>query len=357
MGVTVSGSTTYYGRDDSGTANNNALNPDGGSGAVTAFTFTGDLTLNFGSGGGVDPNTQIVIGGTAYNFTVEIVGTMLADYPGEDNTGARVHSSYLSEPVVIISYIDGSGVEQRIFFFPDPNIQSAANIGNIRNGSIGLEPAYQIDCLCAGTGLLTPNGYRPVESIQVGDFLLNDRGEAKQVIWTGSTVISVGQLTHDIDRRPIKIAANTFGHGCPAVDLFVSPQHRIVIEGAAPTLLFGEDRVLVPAKFLVGTLAERVMPTEPVHYHHILLEDHELVLSDGLVSESFQPARRTLDVMSEENQQRLVAAIQALGTEQMLTRRDALLSLKQPEGIALAEMVQRLSPASLPVAAAEQRLS
>ena len=77
--------------------------------------------------------------------------------------------------------------------------------------------------------------------------------------------------------------------------MLVSPQHRVLIEGARAEMFFGESEVLVPAKHLTG-LAEvtRALPVEGVTYVHILFDQHEIVESDGIWTESFQPAERTL---------------------------------------------------------------
>jgi hypothetical protein len=73
MGVPVSG-TSYYARNDSGTAGNNAINPDAGT-IIIQFTnddpdipgvdTSGDLILNFGA---QDPNTSVVYNGISYTM-------------------------------------------------------------------------------------------------------------------------------------------------------------------------------------------------------------------------------------------------------------------------------------------------
>ena len=68
--------------------------------------------------------------------------------------------------------------------------------------------------------------------------------------------------------------------------------------GARAELLFGEAEVLVPAKHLVGQAeVTRALPEEGVTYIHILFDRHEIVQSDGIWTESFQPAERTLSAM------------------------------------------------------------
>ena len=349
MGVLVSGSTTYFAREDSGTAANNNLNPDGASAGVIAIQFSnddpdiagvdtlGNYDLNFNSGA-VDPNTSVVYNGVSYPFTVNLVGTMFNTY----NNGKKIDPIYFSEQVVIITFTDNLGVTHRVFFFPN-EVQDATLMGDITNGAVSLNVSI-LTCLCEGTEVLTPNGGRAVETIRVGDFLLNDRGAAKQVIWVGSTTVSAGELEFLEELRPIRFPAGALGSAGPKADLYISPQHRVVVEGAAPSLFVGEERVLVAAKHLAAVgLAEETAPTQDVRYFHVLLEEHELLVTNGLVTESFQPARRTLEVMSDENQERLLAAIEALGAEAMLTRPDALPALSSREARVVLDGLSRMA--------------
>ncbi len=52
-------------------------------------------------------------------------------------------------------------------------------------------------------------------------------------------------------------------------------------------LLFGEEGVLVAAKFLLGWPGvEIVMPVDPLHYVHILLDHHGLINAEGTPAET-----------------------------------------------------------------------
>ena len=79
--------------------------------------------------------------------------------------------------------------------------------------------------------------------------------------------------------------------------MLVSPQHRMLVDGARAELLFGAAEVLVAAVHLT-TLpdVDQVLPYG-VSYIHLLFDCHELVQADGAWSESFQPADRTLTNM------------------------------------------------------------
>jgi hypothetical protein len=98
--------------------------------------------------------------------------------------------------------------------------------------------------------------------------------------------------------------------------MIVSPQHRLLVEGARAELLFGETEVLVPAKHLVGQLdVARLLPDDGVTYIHILFDRHEIVQSDGIWTESFQPAERMLTAMEAEVRAEVLAIFPELETD------------------------------------------
>jgi hypothetical protein len=70
--------------------------------------------------------------------------------------------------------------------------------------------------------------------------------------------------------------------------MIVSPQHRFLMRGASCQLHFGEDEVLVAAKNLS---AARPVPmgdlSAGVIYLHLAFETPQIVISDGVESESF----------------------------------------------------------------------
>lgn len=358
-------SPIFYARGDSNSANNAELNVQNQSQyPVTAIQFTsgtsGDLVLDYVPDNGdadiipqFDPDTQVIIGGQTYNFSFLKSGTL---------DPARVPPALANDPVYVIKVdMNGDGDvsdngDLQIFFTTSPdgtisNMQQISN-GALRIGNIDLTPPPDPVCVCAGTFIQTPSGNRSVERLSVGDLVFNHRGEPKQVVWIGHSKMTREKLLSHPQHRPVRIAAGAFGDGLPTHDLYLSPQHRVVIEGAMSDLLFAEDRVLVAAKHLIGFLAERVEPVDDVVYYHILLEDHDLLVTNGLLSESFQPARRLIDVMSEDMQGMLLAVIDALGADHMLTRKDALRSLNRAEG----ELLAHLHARSLAVTAARRQV-
>ncbi len=142
-------------------------------------------------------------------------------------------------------------------------------------------------CFVAGTMIDTPDGPRAVEALQVGDLVETMDNGVQPIRWVGCrTVRGRG------DFAPIRFAPNAIGN---AVELLVSPQHRMLIGGWRAELLFGEDEVLVAAKHLLNSDMIHQMPMPEVAYHHILFDDHEIVFAQGVPSESFHPGGTILD--------------------------------------------------------------
>lgn len=136
-------------------------------------------------------------------------------------------------------------------------------------------------CFVRGTLIRTPYGDVPVEDLDVGDLVDTYDDGAQPVRWVGHrTVPAEGNLA------PIRIEASTFGKHST---LLVSPQHRVLIRNSLAEVLFGESEVLIAAKDLVNdsTVARQV--GGDVTYFHLLFDQHQIVFSQGLETESFLP--------------------------------------------------------------------
>ena len=139
---------------------------------------------------------------------------------------------------------------------------------------------------------------RFAETLQPGD-LVETRDHGFQPLrWIGKRHLTPRELRARPALQPIRIAAGAlFGSG-PDRPLTVSPQHRVLVSGVRAELYFGEDEVLVPAKHLLGLPGvSRDCPEAGVTYVHLLFDRHELVVSNGAWTESFQPAEKTVSAL------------------------------------------------------------
>lgn len=154
-------------------------------------------------------------------------------------------------------------------------------------------------CVTRGTLIETVNGPVLVEMLEQGDLVITMDGPAQPVRWVGSRKIFAGELTNDPSLRPIHIAANALGKGCPKRPLLVSPQHRVFLQDWRAQLMFGEEQVLVPAKCLVNDDTIRPdLVLESVEYFHVLFDEHQIIFTEGLATESFLPAAYTVSELS-----------------------------------------------------------
>jgi hypothetical protein len=131
----------------------------------------------------------------------------------------------------------------------------------------------------AGTRIDTPTGPVPVECLHPGDLVLTKDHGPQPIRWTGQrTLRAQGPMA------PIEIAKGTFGDH---ETVRVSPEHRVFVTDAMAELLFGEAEVLIAAKHLVNDLTVRPRPGGFVTYVHLMFESHEVIFSQGLMTESF----------------------------------------------------------------------
>lgn len=156
---------------------------------------------------------------------------------------------------------------------------------------LSVEPSAA-PCFLRGTLIETPHGPRPVEVLAPGDRVMTLDHGPQPIRWTGSSrVAGTGRLA------PVRIVA---GHMGNARDLWLSPNHRVLIRGPMAELLFGEAEVLVAVRHLADGRRVRVEPRAEVEYFHILLDDHEILLAEGAPVESLYLGRQALVALDAE---------------------------------------------------------
>ena len=125
-------------------------------------------------------------------------------------------------------------------------------------------------CFTTGTRLATPCGAVAVEKLQPND-LANTVNGVRTIRWIGSRDIVCTGETY-----PVRILAGAFGNGLPERNLFLSPGHPVLVGSH-----------LVPIMCLInGTSVSRV-PVETVTYWHVELDQHDILLAEGLPAESY----------------------------------------------------------------------
>jgi hypothetical protein len=166
----------------------------------------------------------------------------------------------------------------------------------------GLDPALVrepavptrevVFCFTAGTLVDTPDGPRLIEDLAPGDLVTTLGNGSQPLRWIGRRHVPVAEMLVTADLQPVEFAAGAIGNLSP---LRVSPQHRILLNDWRAQVFFGEDEVLIPAKAMVnGGTIRQVLPVDGVTYIHLLFDRHEILVTEGALSESFHPGETGL---------------------------------------------------------------
>jgi hypothetical protein len=252
----IGGATNVFGlgvRDD-GTDNAFTLN----------FVTSGPTANPWISGSAGDPiivQAGFVLGSWDVSFLTEGAGGVIGTVAGGSiaGSGQTVQNTSLTNVVGIrFTSTGGAGFDERI--------------------EVERLTVKGFNCFCAGTRIAMADGYKLVEDIVAGDKVLRAEGGETEVKWLGRQSVDT-RFAHPKLASPIRIRKGALGDNLPERDLRLSGDHAIGIDG-----------VLVTASALVnGTtiIQEPDMPMDGFTYYHVETEAHELILAEGLPSESF----------------------------------------------------------------------
>ncbi|MDC0738560.1 Hint domain-containing protein [Cognatishimia sp. SS12] len=154
----------------------------------------------------------------------------------------------------------------------------------------------EVICFAQDTMIATISGERSVQGLREGDKIITRDNGLQEICWIGHKTVT---LADKPKLRPIRIKAGSLGHNQPERDIYVSPNHRMLIANDTTSLLFDERETLVAAKHLVGRDGVDIAEATSVSYYHILFENHEVVLGNGAWSESFQPGDYSMDTLED----------------------------------------------------------
>ncbi len=200
----------------------------------------------------------------------------------------------IGDPIEITVYSQNGNFNNIWGFGTDTALIPGARYEKVAGQNAGAS-AYAdfVTCFVTGTLIATVDGEVPVETIKPGDMVLTQDLLARPVRWVGRReVVPTGALA------PVRIEAGVLGN---RRDLVVSQQHRIHMSDFRAGLMFDSCDVLVPAKALVGEVPGIIFDTSfwRTTYCHLLFDRHELVWSEGILTESFHPGETALDALTE----------------------------------------------------------
>lgn len=181
-----------------------------------------------------------------------------------------------------------------------------------------------------GTRIDTPDGPRRVETLVPGDLITTLDNGSQPLRWAGRRLVTPADMMLRDDLQPLRLEAAVLGNDRA---LLISPRHRILLNDWRAQVYFGEDQVLVPAQALINGLTVRqVLPLAGVTYVHLLFDRHEVILSEGALSESFHPGETGLGALDPSQRQEIEVLFPGEALER---RRAAFPMLRMAEARAL----------------------
>lgn len=136
---------------------------------------------------------------------------------------------------------------------------------------------YVVPCFAAGTHILTRRGEIPVEELRIGDKAMAlHASRFSTITWIGHRRVHCALAKRPTEQWPLRVRAGAFGPGRPHSDLLLSPDHAVHVNGA-----------LIPIRYLENGSTVVRAPVEEITYYHVELEDHDLLVAEGLAAESY----------------------------------------------------------------------
>lgn len=235
--------------------------------------------------GVIDPPSGDSINGSDVTAVYHGDSVTISPASGGPNITYVGATFYLANGTQVFSPIDGSVMVDGRF------VSSSFVNGSTSATVLELGPP----CFTPGTMIRTETGDRLIETLVPGDKIKTRDNGIQTLKWIGRK--SVSGKDH---LAPIKFCKGSIGNNR---DLLVSPLHRVLITGWQAQLYFGLDEILVSAKHLVNGDTIFAFPSRSIEYIHLLFDDHEIIISNGVPTESYFPGhaaeRQEIDVRAE----------------------------------------------------------
>ncbi|MFV1877111.1 Hint domain-containing protein [Nioella sp.] len=171
------------------------------------------------------------------------------------------------------------------------NAVGSSGTSNVYQGTASGPNLYL--CFAEGTAIATPNGEVAVETLAIGDSVVTAEGRSVAVKWIGRQTVMT-RFGPAERLMPVRFAAGSLGGGLPNMDLTVTADHGMLVDGVichAGALVNGTTITRVPLEEM----------GEAYTVYHIETEEHEIILANGAPAETFidNVSRRVFDNYAE----------------------------------------------------------
>lgn len=169
-------------------------------------------------------------------------------------------------------------------------------------------------CFTPGAMIATPKGEIPVEDLRPGDRVFTRDNGIQDIVWVGRSDLDAARLQQSPKFCPIRIRAGSLGENLPDRDMWVSPNHRMLVRNDLSPLMFDTHEVLVAAKHLLGQPGFVQEAVASVSYLHVMCIHHEVILANGAWTESFCPGDYSVAGLDTAQRSELLALFPEMRT-------------------------------------------
>ncbi len=133
-----------------------------------------------------------------------------------------------------------------------------------------------VACYATGTSIETVDGPRSVETLRAGDEVVTLLGGPGRIVWVGSRTVDCAHHPRPESLWPVCIREGAFGAGDAGAG-------SVCVAGSRDLCRWCAD----PGEVLDQRGSVRQVKRRTVTYHHIELEQHDVVLAEGLPAETY----------------------------------------------------------------------
>lgn len=274
----------------------------GQDGADTIRGRAGDDTIAGGTGNDLFVLEDAGGGDVIADFSAPIDNGN-STFTGQDLFDVSLLTDASGNPVntwdVTVTDTIGDGSGDAILTFPDGTFVTLSGVSPAQVSSPAQMNAMGIPCFVRGTLISTLHGAVAIEDLSLGDMVLTVDNGYKPILWIGSRQVDgTGPLA------PIRFEVGVLMNERP---LWVSPQHRVQVKSTIAAKMLGSQDVLVAAKHLLGLPGVSQTPVAKVEYFHFLFDQHELVRSEGAVTESLYTGPEAMKALEPDARSEILA--------------------------------------------------
>ncbi len=232
----------------------------------------------------------------------------------EDATVVRSDTAGGDSGIIVFEGTDTEGNLTQVVWTPNFDLENwywssynPSSEPQFYTSDVNPDYTHEFICFERSVKLATPRGYVRADKLEVGQTVCTWGGVKREVRWLGrKTVDGTGQMA------PVRFAKGAIGNFAPVK---LSPQHRVLVTAPEADLQFGAPEVLVPAISLVDGKRVRQVTREQVHYVHILLDRHDILIAEGAPCESLLPGWRSRDLLDPKDRAAIAAVTNDDGGE------------------------------------------